>query len=626
MSIVLPVLASCIVLVTAKLGHSRPFSGVGQVRPEDLDKDLLAELMGTFRPSATHDRLERLEARLRPMVTSLPKNANGTLAHPVVRYILHRYFTKHHGWSIRGLEPESDAWNASSPTGALEEWVPAYILRFLEQLFGGRSLNLRELSVLAATLEDIIHKEAVERLKVAYKFFNIPLDGVATRNQVKEILEIYMMNYLSNFQLQAETRAEIALTRERLEQRLRNWNATAQWVRNEIHPLIPADEMDFNSTARIVEELGERFHKLNEVDCADLRSALLQLEGRRPGRVPLSVFYKKAVYSAWYFNEKLEYLRDLGVLDESGTHGEPEVIVTNYVSARHNCLKASNYYLVCCGTACEDLMAKLEARIQGSSASPARIAALVTEFSTELQPAPQKLTPILRSRLDEVAARNGGVVPLHGRLFALWMHHVFPRDCPYPHQRGSTNPQTPDAWMAANGKESNTASEDEVASHLKAAEVLAEAKAMSPEDVANSGTAVPGGGFHGRVDPTELPWSGEEEELLIIRPSTELATEGAASKHKYRFLVFPFSALGFVLAWKNFPIYDDADGNLRLNPRAVILRALPVMLIFVVDLVLDEFLVFACAFVGFLLAMAVQQIHGRRQEGKDLEIPLGKAF
>lgn len=27
--------------------------------------------------------------------------------------------------------------------------------------------------------------------------------------------------------------------------------------------------------------------------------------------------------------------------------------------------------------------------------------------------------------------------PLHGRLFAQWLHYVFPRECPFPHKTGS---------------------------------------------------------------------------------------------------------------------------------------------------------------------------------------------
>jgi len=43
----------------------------------------------------------------------------------------------------------------------------------------------------------------------------------------------------------------------------------------------------------------------------------------------------------------------------------------------------------------------------------------------------------LADQLRSVAEPNGGLVPLHGRLFAQWLHYTFPRECPFPHKAGS---------------------------------------------------------------------------------------------------------------------------------------------------------------------------------------------
>merc|ERR1719379_1385438 len=65
--------------------------------------------------------------------------------------------------------------------------------------------------------------------------------------------------------------------------------------------------------------------------------------------------------------------------------------------------------------------------------------------------------PTLRLRLEAIAARNEGhLVPLHGRLFAQWLHYAFPRDCPYPHEVGSVNTMTIGEWL----KESKNAGID----------------------------------------------------------------------------------------------------------------------------------------------------------------------
>jgi len=38
----------------------------------------------------------------------------------------------------------------------------------------------------------------------------------------------------------------------------------------------------------------------------------------------------------------------------------------------------------------------------------------------------------LLERLEKIADADG-LVWLHGRLFAQWLHHVFPLECPFPH-------------------------------------------------------------------------------------------------------------------------------------------------------------------------------------------------
>merc|ERR1719311_1552987 len=102
--------------------------------------------------------------------------------------------------------------------------------------------------------------------------------------------------------------------------------------------------------------------------------------------------------------------------------------------------------------------------------------------------APRELPPSLIARLDEIAAEHSGTVPLHGRLFAQWLHHAFPRECPYPHLSGTTNPLNPDEWEAAG--EETTATEAEMQLHI---------------DIALNRT--------GQQDPEValLPWSPEKE-------------------------------------------------------------------------------------------------------------------
>ena len=63
--------------------------------------------------------------------------------------------------------------------------------------------------------------------------------------------------------------------------------------------------------------------------------------------------------------------------------------------------------------------------------------------------------------MDEVAAANIGTAPLQGRVFAQWMHHSHPRECPYPHEAGTVAPVPADEGIRGNGQEMSKASREE---------------------------------------------------------------------------------------------------------------------------------------------------------------------
>eukprot|EP00415_Alexandrium_ostenfeldii_P002536 UN2536 len=91
---------------------------------------------------------------------------------------------------------------------------------------------------------------------------------------------------------------------------------------------------------------------------------------------------------------------------------------------------------------------------------------------------PPHLDASLRSQLTQIAASSGGKVPLHGRLFAQWLHYVFPRECPFPHKVGSTVAMTPTEYG-----DTFIASKEEMHSHasdINATEAMA---AMGKEEL-----------------------------------------------------------------------------------------------------------------------------------------------
>merc|ERR1719197_2419944 len=97
----------------------------------------------------------------------------------------------------------------------------------------------------------------------------------------------------------------------------------------------------------------------------------------------------------------------------------------------------------------------------GPSAKPGQIADVVAGLPSDTVDAPRLVKATQLQRLEEIAAQHGGSVPLHGRLFAQWMHHMYPRECPFPHLSETTTPISPDEWIKKAGSSEATDAEME---------------------------------------------------------------------------------------------------------------------------------------------------------------------
>jgi len=475
------------------------------VSTADVEVNLVSQLAG----NVSKERLHELEEALRPMYAALPKERSGYLGHQAVQYALHRLLLQRHGWFIVGLEPTDEA----PPPYLNGEWVPQYLQGILEQRLGDRGINLHEIAALAATLEDLVRSEASKRMDLVYERLHAPTETRVGATEADRLLETYMMMYLNEGNLSAEN---LDREREAFKQEYTDWDSAADWMQQ-----IKGTHLGGASDGRlghaemisIANELGERFGAFNDGECRSLKQELIGLEGSKPGRVPLVDFYQKGLHSHWEFNEKVDYLRVLGALDEV----DNSVILSNYLGSRPNCLTASGLYAVCCRNECEDLMGHLEREIAASTASPEWIQVLVSRLLSDTVTTPRELPASLVQRLQDIAAKHGGQVPLHGRLFAQWMHHAYPRECPYPHE-GGVNPQTPDEWMREAGGEEEQqrdarASKDEVRRLLgDCATAGADGKRCS-------------GGKSADAPNADLPWS-DTEILLGSRPSR--GTESSA--------------------------------------------------------------------------------------------------
>merc|ERR1719277_127242 len=156
--------------------------------------------------------------------------------------------------------------------------------------------------------------------------------------------------------------------------------------------------------------------------------------------------------------------------------------------------------------------------------------------------APRVLPKSLWSRLEEIADRHGGVIQIHGRLFAQWMHHAFPRECPFPHVSGTTNPLTPDEFESSG--EDSVATDEEMRDFIT----------QSPNKTEQLGD-------------DSLPWS-HEEELLVARPFLQAQRVGAAGAVIIAFFIYSaMRATSLLPEATNEVVQDKLAGNQGLRRR-----------------------------------------------------------
>jgi len=509
------------------IGFLRATSVAQQDSPDAL-LDELETALGQGHRVGAESRVQELEMLLLPTFRSLPKLPGDRLDVGATRYMLHRHFVLRRNWNIHAFASGGDAWNSSSPSAVLRHHIgggEAAADVFERRLVDSRGLTLREAAMLAATLESLVHEELLERLQVALRVTGLKSETALKDRDVELLMAAYMVLYLSRSSASA-TAKEVS---DRLARFKTNpyWDPTRKWlreVRREVVMALPpdAEKNSFVSVAQQLEEASYRYGHYADQECTDLKTELLQYEGSMPGYVPLNKFYGAALHNgSWQFSESQAFLRQSGALDESDPE-RPSVIIPNWIGLPSNCVAGSKFYSVCCVNECDSLLGKLEQRIAAPEASPASIVELVEQLPSATVVAPRTLPEELIRRLHSIAARHGGRVPLHGRLFYQWLHNAFPRECPFPHLAGATEPLEMNAFEEKTGEKASLEREELAAKlqelestgfHLSQSSLEVEAAALSQR------------------------WS-EEEELLVMMHGVSLVEPAHASTLRGAALLF----------------------------------------------------------------------------------------
>jgi len=475
----------------------RPCEGTAFLQKYISHEDVEQMLLSEFYKMSNSAKL--VEDELRPMFRALPKNKDGNLEQSVVRYALHRYFVQKHGWYMKGLDPAGGAWSSPMETNIMKDRAPAYIHNFFEKRSTAHGLNLHELAVSASVLSDLVHKESSGGLHKVYTSLQLPTVGAVGQYWFDQALKAYLVSYFFGGNDLNFTGIDYYnfLEKELLEI-YPDWPSTYMWVNDftlahkvmaqpRTNPFV-LQQPTFDKSVELIQELWHKFGAFQDLECKALKGRLVDMEYQGTGRVRLSQFYAGGVNGDWTLSESVDYLRNLGALDETDPDS-PSVVIPNYMTSRTNCLSSSGFYSVCCSDECESLMQQLELKIAAPSGSPTKISELVSAMHSDTVHAPRNLSTTLLTRLDEIAKVHSGQVALHGRLFAQWMHHAYPRECPFPHVAGTTNPMAPEEWMDLMGINNVEATMEEMQVHYSRLD--AEHSSMDKE--------------------TPLPWSHVEE-------------------------------------------------------------------------------------------------------------------
>jgi len=211
-------------------------------------------------------------------------------------------------------------------------------------------------------------------------------------------------------------------------------------------------EFSVRDVDSVVDSITMSFGNYWTTECQRVKQLLVDMDRSSTGRVSLADFYGAAMNGEWRFSESKEYLREMGALDETSAWQGAKIIITNYMQAASNCIVSAPHYRVCCPNECEMILEDLEATVKAPLATPEEVidAVAAHESSSDVV----RLSASLKNQLADIARNSpGGLVPLHGRLFAQWLHYVFPQECPFPHKSGETSVVSPleygDAHLAS---------------------------------------------------------------------------------------------------------------------------------------------------------------------------------
>jgi len=484
-----------------------------QLRSEELQEALGAVLGCTDGGAPSREEIARAEsirAGLLPMWRTLPKNEHDRVEWRLLRFATHRHFMQRFHVLVRGLEPTIRVNSSHAGEAEILSQQGPTLAQALAGPQGKHGFSLDEAVVMIAALEHLLFDSDSVLLEKLYRNMRLTTTNLVDKEQLQDLLTDYMVYWIVGDE--EETAAALLKDPRLLVESVPHWTAIVTMVEGSVTalefsrqqtPEVGAGRVafegryTFQDALQVAGSISRSFGSFWETQCQDTKASLVALDTSNTGRVRLPDFYGANKDGEWRFGESEAYLRELGALDETSTWRGKQVIVSNYMQAASNCVVTRSHYLVCCMVECEGILAQVEAAVGAPVATPDQLLQVVESIG-DGDDEPARLDAAMRAQLQRVARLHGGHVPLHGRLFAQWLHYAFPRDCAFPHKAGDAAALTP-----AQFGEASIVSAEEVSRHVA-------------EDVVQQDLA--GGNLSSAQGDWMTQWS-EEEELLSDYPS-----------------------------------------------------------------------------------------------------------
>eukprot|EP00928_Gymnodinium_smaydae_P008291 TRINITY_DN1301_c0_g4_i1.p1 TRINITY_DN1301_c0_g4~~TRINITY_DN1301_c0_g4_i1.p1 ORF type:complete len:561 (+),score=118.62 TRINITY_DN1301_c0_g4_i1:81-1763(+) len=403
----------------------------------------------------TQRRSEFIESAIASTIQALPKNNVGRLEPLSVRYVVHSYFAKVHGWRIEGLEPHSVHAELSEvhSVSVLREKLPTLVELILEDRQSGRGLAPDHVVLMVYVLEQLLFQESLALLPKLYFANGFNTADEIDEDGMREVLISYLMSFRQGTNAKLDSvDYHMAYKASRMQGPLAEALVTfAQDTminfeyknRNRMNPF-EQPWYKYDHAVELVLDLAHNYGKWQDGDCRKMKEHLVKMGTPDTGRVALDVFHGQTSDGTYNFRESQEYLKSVGALDMSN-RAMPQVRLVNYVLGPTNCIARNSFFSVCCISECEEIMGEIEVHVQAPKASPEHLLRIISNISTSSVDAPRTMKLEMVMKLRRIADRNGGSVPLYGRLFMQWLHFAFPNECPYPDVVESRN-LMPSRW------------------------------------------------------------------------------------------------------------------------------------------------------------------------------------